>query len=73
MIEWLVAVNFYVSNCYQTVIENRTGTWQEIDQKHLDQAKKRCGEIYPDAPCVKKFIKTEEQVYRVICGPKEYI
>jgi len=45
---------------------NTTPTIQEV--KDLNQAKKRCNELYPDAPCLKSFEKREEQVFWAICS-----
>lgn len=28
----------------------------------------RCAQIYPDAPCLKKFVKVRPLIYRAICG-----
>jgi hypothetical protein len=38
------------------------------DRAALKTATKRCTEIYPEAPCLKKFIKREVRVYWAICG-----
>ena len=54
--------------CVVTVILNLTAVWTPDDQVTLDRAKQRCATIYPDAPCLKKFTKTEELTYRAICG-----
>ncbi len=55
--------------CNPPIIENRTEfPWNDYDQQHLDTAKKRCGEIYKNSPCVVKFIKRTESDYSVICG-----
>lgn len=51
-----------------TMIINLTSVWTDRDQEHLDMAKVRCQQIYPDAPCVKKFIKVKKLTYRVVCG-----
>jgi hypothetical protein len=42
--------------------------WNAFDRSTLRQAKKRCGELYPDDPCVKLFRKYEKLSYSVICG-----
>lgn len=54
--------------CPPTMIINKTDVWTNEDQKVLAGTKVRCGEIYKDAPCVKKFIKKEELLYNVVCG-----
>ena len=51
-----------------TVIINNTSVWNQTDQCHYDRAKTRCAELYPDAPCMKKFEKVKELTYRVVCG-----
>jgi hypothetical protein len=53
--------------CAATVIVNITPVWTQEDVNTLMRAKKRCVEIYPKSPCVKKFVKVKSQVYRVVC------
>ncbi len=43
----------------------------DFDKKTIEVAKKRCEKIYPDAPCLKVFIKKDKMVYNAICGSKE--
>lgn len=38
------------------------------DELAMTAAAKGCQERYKDAPCLKKFIKVEPLVYRVVCG-----
>jgi hypothetical protein len=38
------------------------------DKRALNSAKERCKFYYPDAPCLKKFIKKGNQIYHAICG-----
>lgn len=55
-----------------TLINQNKQPWNQEDYKILQSAKTRCSEIYPDAPCVKKFYKRpDENNYWVICGQKE--
>lgn len=54
--------------CSDPIIINKTSIWNEKDQQTLESAKQNCKNHYKDAPCVKKFIKTEELAYQVICG-----
>ena len=57
------------NQCPRTTMTNISGyPWNDYDRSILKQAKKRCGEIYPDAPCVKLFRKWGKQDYSVICG-----
>ena len=53
--------------CPPTIVVNRTDRWTVQDQKHKNIAKNRCGELYISSPCLKKFEKVEENVYRAIC------
>jgi hypothetical protein len=57
-------------NCPEPVIINNTSEWNEVDEKSYQIATSRCAEHYPDAPCLKSFYKTEENVYRALCGTK---
>lgn len=52
--------------CTQVLSYN--SKWSKQDQEHLTIARSRCKEIYPNSPCLTKFQKTEELVYRAICG-----
>lgn len=45
---------------------NKPMNKQEIQL--FSQAKKRCKEIYPEAPCLKRFEKHGEQNFWAICG-----
>jgi hypothetical protein len=57
------------NQCPRTTMINTSGfPWNGHDRKTLKYTKKRCGEIYPDAPCVKWFKKWGKQDYSVICG-----
>ena len=58
--------------CPAVIIVNISGEpWKEVDQKSLNSAKGRCSVHYPEAPCLKKFIKKEPLVYNAICGEPE--
>lgn len=55
--------------CPTTVQVNKTDEpWNDHDKKTLEFVKKRCEQIYPDAPCVKLFRKFDSQSYTVLCG-----
>lgn len=57
------------ANCAAPIMINKTDKeWNEQDYKHLASAKKRCGQLYKESKCVKKFIKRTESDYSVICG-----
>lgn len=45
--------------------------WEWIDQQNFQAAQKRCGQKYPNSPCLKKFEKRGERSYWVICGPEK--
>lgn len=64
----LLALLFALSCPKPEVVNTSDLPWNDHDQKTLEYAKKRCGEIYPDAPCVKWFKKYAFQSYSVICG-----
>jgi hypothetical protein len=56
-------------SCPKTVTINRTKyEWNKHDLQIIKTCKKRCPELYKDAPCLKKFIKYGEQDYDCICG-----
>lgn len=56
-------------SCPTTKMMNVTKyPWNDHDRQILTQTRKRCGELYPDAPCVKLFRKYGKQDYSVICG-----
>lgn len=40
------------------------------DKAVIKTATKRCKELYPEAPCLAKLIKTGPQSFQVLCGPK---
>lgn len=56
-------------SCPEVKMQNVSGhPWNGYDKEILQQAKKRCGELYSDSPCVKLFRKWGKQDYSVICG-----
>jgi hypothetical protein len=61
-------------SCGTPTINNDTGTWDKYDQGTLERAEKRCGELYPDAPCLTQFFKSRDKDgginYSVLCGSK---
>lgn len=57
-------------SCPTPVIENRVQTWTENDQWNYETAIKRCPTKFPEAPCLKLFIKKEDYLYEAICGEK---
>lgn len=60
------------NGCPKPKIENRTSyDWNSFDSVSLRTAVKRCGEIYRNSPCVKRFIKRGERDYSVVCGAPE--
>lgn len=54
--------------CPETVIINKTKSWNDEDARSLAYAQHRCIELYPDAPCCKTFIKRTTSDYSVVCG-----
>jgi hypothetical protein len=57
-----------LGRCDLPEIINSTDEWTDKDRTALKTALEGCGRIYKDAPCVKRFEKTPEGQYRVICG-----
>lgn len=58
-------------SCALAILINLTQhPFNNTDLKHIVTAKSRCGQIYKDSPCLKKFIKREKKVYWAICGKK---
>lgn len=57
-------------SCPDVVLINQNKEpWNDFDAKVIESARARCIEIYPDAPCLKKFYKRPtEQSYWAICG-----
>lgn len=53
--------------CSSPVVTNKTNVWNDIDEKQLNFSKKRCKQLYPESPCLSRFIKMEENVYRAFC------
>jgi hypothetical protein len=63
---------FLALSCPKTEIVNTSGfPWNDYDQSILTQAKRRCGELYSDAPCVKWMKKYEKFSYSVLCGSQK--
>jgi hypothetical protein len=59
-------------SCPDVKMQNVTKfEWNRYDMSILTQAKKRCGELYPDARCVKLFRKYGKQDYSVVCGKEK--
>lgn len=58
--------------CAPAIITNLTKEWKDIDSKSLKVAERRCPTLYPDAPCLTKFTKVEDRMYRAICGDEIY-
>lgn len=57
------------SQCPETKTLNLTSEeWNAADTEALETAQRRCPEVFPEAPCLKLFIKKEVLVYRAICG-----
>jgi hypothetical protein len=57
--------------CMSPLIINHSDTWTERDSQVVIEAAARCEAHYPNAPCVKYFLKKAEQDYHVICGAPE--
>ena len=58
--------------CFPPQIKNTSGLpMTRYDMWALNQATRRWGELYNDAPCVKLFWKLADKSHRVICGDKK--
>lgn len=65
MIGPIIAAYLY---CPAPVTQNYTTKWNIQDQRTFDGAMVRCGQLYPEAPCLKIFRKKDSTTYNVICG-----
>jgi hypothetical protein len=55
--------------CPKTLVENKSHLrWTHFDQHTLYASAYRCGRIYPESPCLKKFRKTGYHAHQVTCG-----
>ena len=68
MIEPLVFVALTAISCPITQVVNKTGEWNQQDRAALATAKKHCGTMYLESPCLKMFRKVENGVYTALCG-----
>jgi hypothetical protein len=59
------------NGCPSTKLIGFNAPLTQDETESLNHAKKRCKEIYTDAPCLKSFEKREEQVFWAICGRGE--
>lgn len=67
-----IALLFLSLSCPETTFTNLSNEdWNDRDMSEYESTKERCGEKFPNSPCVKKFIKVRPLVYRVICGREE--
>lgn len=73
MIAEIVFIMTAATSCPKTEIINPTDVWDQQDRTAVETAKTRCGKIYPDSPCLKKFWKIDQGVYQALCaeGKKE--
>jgi hypothetical protein len=53
--------------CHTKLIGFKNGMTVQ-DEQALASAKLRCQVYFPDAPCLKKFMKKRHQVYHALCG-----
>jgi len=55
--------------CATTIVINFSLVhWNSEDEKNLERAKVRCSQLYPEAPCLKKFFKSYALTYRATCS-----
>ena len=74
------ALFFAVVTCSPTKVDNRIELNENMTKKDVDilvQAKKRCGQIYKDSPCVKRLIIKKDdwgdRMYSIACGQKDHV
>jgi len=68
MIKAIVLSTLLSGACPETNLIGFDAPLTQQETANLNQAKKRCGELYPDAPCLKSFEKREEGVFWAICA-----
>jgi hypothetical protein len=56
------------AQCPPTELVGFENGMTEDDKANIKNFKKRCGEIYPDSPCLKRVTKRGELNYWVVCG-----
>ncbi len=60
-----------LNGCPAVKMENKTKfPWNDFDRTSLHRAQAHCGTIYPNSPCVKRFIKYGQKDYAVVCSKK---
>jgi hypothetical protein len=59
-----------IITCPTYNVVNFTQEWNKIDAKSLQSAINRCSTLFKDAPCLRDFIKKEENLYNVVCTQK---
>lgn len=64
----ILLAGFIMAQCPKTIVDNRTKTWNKMDETTLKRAKTRCSYYYSKSPCLKKLIKLEERRYHAVCG-----
>jgi hypothetical protein len=58
-----------MTGCPKTSTINISGLpWNKDDSENRKHAQMRCGQKFPDAPCLITLVKVDEQIYRAICG-----
>lgn len=66
----ITLITLIAMSCPPTKLIGFAPVLTKLDEQSMEAAAKRCPELYPASPCLKYFIKVEENVYRVICGAK---
>jgi len=57
--------------CGPFLIEYRDNTQAEAyDESIIKTAVRRCGELYPNSPCLVKMVKLKDYSYYLICGAR---
>jgi hypothetical protein len=62
-------ISLALASCPATQMINKTAyPWNDNDKQTMKYCQRRCSDYYPDAPCLKQFIKWNKQDYHCLCG-----
>jgi hypothetical protein len=66
----LIVVPFLLLCPKTEMINISKDPWERIDYQMAESARKRCPEKFPNSPCLVRFVKVEDRMYRAICGAR---
>ena len=68
LLTFFAALTSLAKECPETKVSNTSKIpWNLDDEKSLRFNKKRCAQIWPDAPCLKWFNKVGKKNYSAVC------